>query len=246
MSMGAGFTLTELAVALVIVSLLVGGLLVPLSAQVDLRRASETRQSLTEIREALLGYAAVKGRLPCPAPATTASSVAGAGIEPPLVGVGVCPNVAGVLPWASLGVKETDAWGRRYSYRVTSVFAQCVAPPLLTPGTPCVAPSVAFVLSSLGDLQIRSGAGGSVIAQQVPAVVISHGKNGNGAYTPQGTQLPVSSDADESDNELINGGVTTANLDFVSRTPTPSFDDEVVWISQGVLFSRMIGVGKLP
>ena len=105
---------------------------------------------------------------------------------------------------------------------------------------------MAFVLSSLGDLQVRSGAGGSVIAQQVPAVVISHGKNGNGAYTPQGTRLPVSSDADEADNELINGGVNTANLDFVTRTPTPSFDDEVVWISPGVLFNRMISVGRLP
>lgn len=243
---GSGFSLAELAVVLTIVSLLIGGLLVPLTAQVDLRAAHDTRQSLAEIREALLGYAAVKGRLPCPASATTASNVLGAGSEAFLDAGGLCPNAAGVLPWATLGVRETDAWGRRYSYRVTSVFAQCVAPPLLTYGTPCTAPSVSFVLTSLGDLQVRSVAGGSVIAQQVPAIVVSHGKNGNGAYTPQGTQLPVGTDADELDNQLTNVGASTANLDFVSKSPTPTFDDEVVWLSPGVLFNRMISVGRLP
>jgi len=244
----AGFTLTELAVVLVIVSLLIGGLLVPLSAQMDARKASDTRTALAEIREALLGFAAVNGRLPCPAPATIASGAGGAGAEA-LLAAGQCPYFAGVLPWATLGVKETDAWGRRYTYRVTPVFARCVAPPPLIAGVPCTAPSYSFVLNSTGDIDVKSSAGGSVIAKEVPAVVISHGKNGNGAYTLAGTQLPTGADVgDEQDNQLISlaGVVTTANLDFVSKTPTETFDDEVMWISPGVLFNRMISVGRLP
>ena len=52
-----GFTLIELAIVLVIVTILVGGLAMPLSAQIEARRISETRKTLEEAREAILGYA---------------------------------------------------------------------------------------------------------------------------------------------------------------------------------------------
>lgn len=238
-----GFTLTELAVVLVIVSLLIGGLLVPLSAQVDIRSTNDTRTALAEIREALLGFAVANGRLPCPALPSTASGVAGAGLEvaPPLPGAG-CVSLAGVLPWATLAVSENDAWGRRYSYRVTSAFSRF----------PVGAATAGFTLSSTGDLTIRPAKGAALIADRVPAVVISHGKNGNGAYLSQGTQLPVGVDADEQENQLTNtapgvwiDGPVVA--EFVKRAaPTATYDDEVVWISPGVLFNRMISAGKLP
>src|SRR3990167_394325 len=66
-----GFTLIELAVALFIVSLLLGGLLAPLSAQIQARRISDTNKSLHEIKEPLLGFAIIhNARLPCPATET--------------------------------------------------------------------------------------------------------------------------------------------------------------------------------
>lgn len=37
-----------------------------------------------------------------------------------------------------------------------------------------------------------------------------------------------------------------ANTDFVSKTPTGTFDDELIWMSRVVLFNRLITVGKLP
>lgn len=240
-----GFTLTELAVVLVIVSFLIGGLLVPLSAQIDIRNTRDTRAALSEIREALLGFAVANGRLPCPAPPTTASGAAGAGLEvaPGPAGCGV-GNLAGVLPWATLGVEENDPWGRRYSYRVTRAFT---APP-------SAGATAGFTLSPAGgDLTMLPAAGSpAIVAANVPAVVISHGKNGNGAYISLGTQLPVGADADELENQILNnapglwmdGGVVTV---FVKRAaPTVTADDEVVWISQGVLFNRMISGGKPP
>lgn len=52
-----GFTLIELAIVLVIVTILIGGLAVPLSAQIQARRIAETKQTLEEAREAIVGYA---------------------------------------------------------------------------------------------------------------------------------------------------------------------------------------------
>lgn len=114
---------------LVIVALLLGGLLLPLSAQIELRNINDNRKAMAEIREALLGYAAVHGRLPCAAKPDLASQASGAGVEMTRGAGGPCdPSVlAGVLPWVTLGVSENDAWGRRYSYRVSSTFAQRAA-----------------------------------------------------------------------------------------------------------------------
>lgn len=241
--MAAGFTLTELAVVLVIIALVVGSLLVPLTAQIDARNTADTRKAIAEVREALLGFAVVNGRLPCPALATTASDAAGAGQEGPSTGTG-CSNAAGVLPWRDLGVDETDAWGRRYTYSVTSAFGRAIG---TSPSCGGVTPAnTGFSLCSAGSLAVSSlSTGGGVIANNLPVVVVSHGKNGNGAYTPQGAQLFVGNDPDERANQLATP--TSMNTGaFVKKGPTPSYDDEVVWLPPALLFNRMITVGKLP
>ena len=67
-----GFTLTELTIVLVIVALLVGGMMLPLSAQRNLQSVRETQKQLSDVSEALSGYAAShragdgKPYLPCP------------------------------------------------------------------------------------------------------------------------------------------------------------------------------------
>ena len=99
-----GFTLTEMAVVLVIVALLIGGMLLPMSAQDDMRRTNETRATLANVQEALLGFAVVNGRLPCPA---VTSAV---GIEAP-VGGGNCATNEGFIPGVSLGIAPLDAQG---------------------------------------------------------------------------------------------------------------------------------------
>src|ERR1700740_2544337 len=76
-----GFTLAELAVVLGIVGLLLGGLMVPLAAQTDIRYRSDTEKALADIREALIGFAIVNGRLPCPADRSIATATTNAGAE---------------------------------------------------------------------------------------------------------------------------------------------------------------------
>lgn len=234
-----------MAMVLMIVGLLLGGMLVPLSAQMDQRNVSDTQKALSDIKEALIGYALTNGRLPCPAvPSTpTGQTVAGvsAGTAVPLSS-NVCPILTGVLPWATLGVSETDAWGNRYTYRVDSNFSDSISKNTYGSGcSPNPAPANAsFALCSTGTLNVLSAASGGVtIAGNVPVVIVSHGKNAAGAWTPQGIQLTQSSDPDEQDNS--NGNTT-----FVSHTPTATFDDLVVWISPNILYNRMVAAGTLP
>lgn len=246
-----GFTLLEMAIVLMIVGLLLGGLLVPLSAQMEQRNNSDTQKSLSEIKDAITGYALANGRLPCPADRTTPTNQTNADGVP--AGqeyriVGLCANVGnnaawGVLPWVTLGVSETDAWGNRYTYRVTDYFADDIGNPtyggVCSPSSP---PSLAsFALCSPGNLKILS-APSVTLADKVPAVIISHGKNTAGAWTTQGAQiLPVSSDLDERENS--DGAL---NNNYTSHTPTQTYDDLVVWISTNILLNRMVTAGKLP
>ena len=71
---------------------------------------------LSDASEAVRGFTAARGRVPCPA------TVAG-GAESPLGG-GVCTAASGFLPVLTLGVVALDAWNRPIRYAVaTSFFA---------------------------------------------------------------------------------------------------------------------------
>lgn len=220
-----GFTLVELAVTLVVVALLLGMLVVPLGTQMDQQRISDTTRQLDLVREALIGFAVANGRLPCPATPGVASTAAGAGTEnKPGANCGITD---GVIPWTTLGLPETDAWGHRLTYTVTQEFAND------PPGTLST-----FLLTDNGGITVRAAAGGTIIASNVPAVVVSHGKNGLGAYRSDGTQL-----AGAANDELENAN---ANTTFISRTNAPDFDDLVTWVSPFVLKGRMVAASRLP
>jgi len=77
-----------------------------------------------------------------------------------------------------------------------------------------------------------------VIASELPSIVISHGKNGLGGYRANGTQVGGAL-GDELENADADGN-------FVSRTHSADFDDEVTWIPLYNLMSRMIAAGRLP
>lgn len=256
-----GFTLVEMAMVLAIITLLLTGLVPTISSQFEQRKINETKAQLLEIQQALIGYALINGRLPCPAQASLATGstdagieasnsntctcvTAGGGIAKASAGGGVAcstsTSVTGVLPWATLGIAETDAWNRRFTYRVTTHFADAITKNTL--GTGCTASPPAassFALCSKGVPDVR-GAGGTNIAIDVPAVFVSHGTNGAGAFLSNGTQLTVSSNSDEADNSDTN------DTQFVSHEFTTGYDDLVGWISPGILINRMVAAGKLP
>lgn len=218
-----GFSLLEMAVVLVIVGLLLGGLLGSVSGLQTRQREAQTERQLDEIREALMTFAAVNARLPCPANPATPDTVAGAGVERAPNLVGCTGGNAGVLPWATLGLAQTDAWGRRFSYRVAPLFAR-------------TAPAITLPLLGDGTVQNLAGVALSI---QLPAVVVSHGANGRGGFGPSGAPGAASTDAAELEN-------TDADAVFVSDTPTDTFDDLVRWVPLSVLLGRMLQAGALP
>lgn len=215
-SSNKGFTLVEMAVVLVILGFLLGGLLIPLSAQMDQKNYSSTQKELGEIKETLIGYAlshvALDGKphLPCP------DSVGNDGIEDRTGSA--CTNAEGNLPWADLGLPAIDSWGNHYRYRVENIaFADN---------------SLGFTLSSNGNITIRDAVAGNIVASSIPAVIFSRGKNGAGTGT------------DEMENS------DTSNATIISHVPSNiagnEFDDLVVWVPTGILFSRLVAAAKLP
>jgi len=283
-----GFTLIELAVVLFIVALLLGGLLSPLSTRLEQQSRARTTDLLNDIEESLIGYAVINGRLPCPDCPNT--SVTGCGSatandgQEDLTGTSPnqrCASAIGNLPWVDLQVSENDDWGRHFTYRVSLEFAresQDNNPPSC--GTPAV--GVSFELCSDGDINIFDGyiigttgytdatllaANPQVfrVAENVPAIVISHGSDG---YEPSQTDQQVENWYDTAGDPdtgptnpdigtVILSSYTSANFTptaFIhtgfsrdnSLSPSTQFDDLVIWISPAILMNRMVISGKLP
>ena len=220
-----GFSLTEMAVVLVIVALLIAGLVIPFSAQQDIRARQETEKALTDIREALLGFAVANGRLPRPAVSATDGTEAA-----------TCADDAacsGFIPWATLGVRKLDGWGKLIRYSVTPAYANA---------------AISLTTAANRTVQTRDGAGAvATLASQVPAVIFSHGKN-NWGTNEAGAALPDGS-ATNADEDVNNTGPTN----YFSRLPVTDiaatggeFDDTVIWLPTTILVNRLITAGKLP
>ncbi len=234
-----GFSLTELAIVLLIIGILIGSLLLPLSAQRDAQSMSDTQKQLGDMREALLGFAAANGRLPCPA------SPGATGSENP-AGGGACASPNGFLPAVTLGVAPTDAqgyaldaWGNRIRYSVARsggswTYTQAGGLKAAWSSASTLAPDLRVCSTSVG-ISAAACTAGADLTTGVVAVILSAGKNG--AAPPAG--------ADEQAN-------LAGNSTFVSHTPTPTgapqgeFDDIVIWLSPNMLYNRLIAAGRLP
>lgn len=263
---GRGFSLLELAIALAVVGLLLGGLLIPLSTQIAQRNESATQKQLDEIKEALLGFAAANGRLPCPA------SAASKGVEFFAAGGdasnGDCGSASGgafigFVPGVTLGLSQVDAegfavdaWGNnpynRIRYAVSSDTLNSVQYPFTRFGgmrsatMSWVASAELLHVCAAGTGVALTGgawhcaAGGdatNTLTFNAPVVIWSTGANSATGGT--------STDEIQNPNP-VNG----SSLDriFVSRTrsASPEFDDIVTWMSAGRLVNRLIVAGQLP
>lgn len=106
-----GFTLIEIAVSLVIMGLLLGGIVIPVSDSFKNAISKGNAERISTAKEALIGYAIRNQKLPCPATnlkdgiaATSCYSGKDA--------------VNGFLPWKELNLQQNDAWGNAFFYSV--------------------------------------------------------------------------------------------------------------------------------
>jgi len=247
---GSGFTLTELAVVLTVVGLLLAGAIYTLGAQMEQRNLSDTQRRLDDAKDLLLAYALVNGRLPCPAaPGTT-------GDESPAGGAAACTNpYDGFLPARTLGYQPIDAagygidaWGNRLRYAVSATQWGVAPFARFTKQHVPNSTSAAWSITQMpADL---------VVCRSSPAVAAQPTCDAGSAVTNQNTVVALVFSTGKNGASGAAGANEARNLDtvplFVSRPPDPigaasgEFDDMMVWIPVGVLYSRLIAAGVLP
>jgi len=110
-------------------------------------------------------------------------------------------------------------------------------------GTGCGTPTagVSFALCSAGDMSVyEEGTAATLVADDIPALVLSYGANGEDY---NGT-APTSGD------ELDNWWTDSADRLFVStdynQTTANEFDDLIIWITPATLMYKMVNAERLP
>lgn len=249
-----GFTLLEVMLVMLILTILVAGISMPLAAQIAMRRHDDTRRLLDEAREAVLGFALTQGRLPCPA--TDRSRGEESFAEGGDALNGNCSNFHdGFLPAASIGLSPLDAegyardgWGtaaNRIRYAVFGAGRSIggVTNPMTRANGMRQATLAALgdapgflVICGTGASASASGCGAAAnqLTRKAAFVLLSLGPNAARRPAP-GT--------DESRN--VDGhGVFVWHEH--SAVPGNEFDDSLTWVPVNMLASRMVAAGRLP
>jgi prepilin-type N-terminal cleavage/methylation domain-containing protein len=248
------FALLEVMIALAVVAVLLGAISIPLATQAQLRRQEDTRRILDEARDALLGFVAAQGRLPCP-------SLAGArGMESFAqggdAGNGECADFhAGYLPAAALGMSPLDAegflrdaWqGPRNLIRY-AVFgdgatingvrnALTRAEGMRSAGLAGLGAAPHYLFICTTGAQAGPGGCGPAVNQltrRAAVVLVSAGANAS---------TPPPPGSDEARN--LDGDASFVSHE-ASNVPGSEFDDVVQWVPIHAVINRLVVAGRLP
>ena len=270
-----GFSLIEIAVVMIIIAVLFTIVGLPISTQIELRRIEETKKQIESIKETILGFAIINGRLPCPALNTgvcnagrecfcsegtlannsgscTLTTTLPAGFNGRCAAFGTTTTAvaAGLLPAMSLGVTQTDANGYALDGFATpsSQLRYAVARTTVN--------SVLFPLTRVDGIKSATmdqfgGPASPVLLTICPPDTPAC--TGAATLTTQAPFVVFSLGNNSSIPFASLSSAEKANLDddvnriFISGTPLLSaFDDILSWSSINILFARMVQAGKLP
>jgi len=215
-----GFNLVEMAIVLVILGVLLGGLITPFSTQLETSKRKGAEAQLQDIHDALIGFAANNGRLPCPA--TAASN----GLAAPNAATTACTSAAGFVPAATLGLNGAvdgngfllDPWLNPVRYTLTTANGGAFSNVLTLGLTP--------------DLQVCEQSGcTSVLTNTGVAVVVSPGEDGL-----------VTASVDQLEN--IDGDTLFVNRVF-SELAGAEFNDHIIWVSVNTLVYNLVKAGQI-
>ena len=243
-----GFTLVEIAIVLLIVTVLLGYTVAMFPMQQDLKKYRQVDREVDEIIEHLIAFAQVNGRLPCPDTSAGVGNIDGE--EDRDAGLNACEAYFGFLPGETLGINGKyddtgvliDPWAQRYRYAVSEldvggdkvmVTPNGVRDAGIANSTPDL-----FICSdsnTTGDDVNCTAAGSNQVAGNVAAVVISLGKD---------YEIPVTSNIQDENTDDFHNGTNDKVYIFTGRRD--DYDDVVKWISTNLLFSRMIAAEQLP
>ncbi len=212
-----GFTLVEMAIAMVVLGLLVAPAASLYSLHIKNLKVEKTESAIDRASQALGGFRATYGRYPCPAAADAALGDPSYGYEdctaaPPgivLTGDGV---LIGTLPFRELGVSEEallDGHYNRLTYAVTES---------LTVSSTFSANGGRVSIEDIDGNSLISPAGTSHFA------VVSHNRNDDGAWSRQGVQVGTCPVAPDPEGENCDADST-----FVKASLRNGFDDRVLY-----------------
>jgi type II secretory pathway pseudopilin PulG len=239
-----------MAIVLLILGVVLGGLMGAIGQSTENTRRLETKNTLREIEEALYAFAQVQGRLPCPADADTAGAE---DVTSPTTGT--CGLYHGLLPNATLGLSGSinsngfleDPWGNPYRYSVATTTPNGSRYTGRNGITSIYNNALTQVVDTANMLDVCANTTclpdpGAVLADIVPAVVVSMGKNWGNVATG-------------SAEEQVNGyspsplgvyNITNTNTFVLTGYSEENFDDMLIWLSPHLLFGKLITAGKLP
>jgi DNA-binding beta-propeller fold protein YncE len=241
----AGFTLIAVVIFLTVAMIIMVSILPGKQSGSKTLRGGATVSKLEKVEQAMTGFMALNGRLPCPADGQYGVSTGNFGIEAATQGTctGGTPSaplgpdagtgyvVGGVIPTKSLGLEDSlafDEWGRFITYVVD---------------TRATLKSSCFTLQNFptntgtGGIAIESSTGGTVL-NNVMHAFISHGPDGHGAFPEQGSTVANrinagSIDTDEMTNAGVNSSFAYSTANFtnvkVQKPPTATFGDVVYY-----------------
>ena len=197
-TLSMGFTLIELAIGIAVLGLMMYTALAIYTERSAIDKVAVTNKKLDVIEDALRQFAitAAPMQLPCPANGADDLTVDSFGIAA-CGEVTTAGNVLiGVVPVRTLSLPDSymfDSWGKRITYAVTQSHTNDA-------GVNWAAPGLVEILDSSGN----------TISSQATYVLVSHGKNGVGAYRRDGGAVKVPSDSSTTTAELSNARVDTA------------------------------------
>ena len=242
-----GFTLIEIAIVLVIVTILLGYSVAMFSVQQELKQYRQAESEMDSIIEHLVAFAQVNGRLPCPDTSAVPGTIDG--LEDALVDD--CVAFFGFLPARTLGMSGRfndqgvliDPWGSGYGYAVSLADAGDGNPDLVSPngirieGIAAVQPDLFICDDStvIGNQIDCAAAGSNDVITNVAAVVISLGKD---------FEIPATSNIQAENLDNFHDG--TADKVYIFSSRRDDYDDIVKWLPTNLLFSKMIEADQLP
>ena len=268
-SKSGGFSLVEMAVVVVLMSIFLTLGMAAFNAQVGSAALSATKKKQEIIRDALIAYLRDFKRLPCPE-VTAFAGNAPTGVEGRQTASNPatsCASFWGTLPYGELGLSRDvamDGYENFFTYFVSS--AQATTQPDWTLTTAAGVPG--FGVGNPGRFAITENGTASTLSRNLAAVVIvSHGSNGLGAFTSKGTRnaLPDSASQERPNAldtpslpnpppvwtapsqivvvppNLPSPGITT----LIVRDRTEAFDDVVMALRPNDLLASIIKDGAL-
>ncbi len=238
-----GFSLIELCIIITVFSLLMAGILGSQNLNREVARMTSENSGLNALQKSIQAFYQTNKYLPCPASRAQAPDTAGYGVSTDCslttapagtVHVGVAADDyqlrIGAVPTRALGLPDRmgiDPWGNRITYVLMRKLGMDAA------GYTAYAPT-----ATTGYFQIVDAAGavtyGSSTTTIVAYALITHGADGKGAYTKQGT-AGVACSTTALDKENCNADKKFMDT-AVNEAPGASyFDDFIRWVKKSDL-----------